>query len=82
MEGGTKEGTRVREGLREKKYLGRKTRKIPWPHLKPQQLRVCVIFHNQSGLANLGLPHLLKGCFSVFLKSLPASFPLLSLRGI
>lgn len=38
------------------------------------------MFHNQSGLANLGLPHLLNGCFGVFLKllrrfkSLPASF--------
>lgn len=31
---------------------------------------VCLIFHNQSGLANLGLPHLLTGCFGMFLKLL------------
>lgn len=77
VEGGTKEGARARRG--KKKYLGKKNRKFPWLHLKPQRLRVCVIFHNQSGLANLGLPHLLKGCFGMFLellrhfRSLPAS---------
>ena len=31
---------------------------------------VCLIFHNQSGLANLGLPHLLTGCLGMFLKLL------------
>lgn len=79
-ETGKEEGTRTwlgrrrdkggREGERgRKKVFEQENRKFPWPHLKPQQLWVRVIFHNQSELANLGLPHLLKGCFGV-LKSL------------
>lgn len=63
MEGGTREGARARG----KKYWGKKNR-FPWPHLKPQWLRVCLIFHNQSGLANPGLPHLLKGVFCCVFK--------------
>lgn len=47
-----KEGER-RERKWDKKYLSRKTRKFPWPHLKPRQLRVPVIFHNQSGWLTL-----------------------------
>lgn len=48
------EGTR-RVGRREKggskgedggKYLSKKNRRFPWPHLKPQRLGVCLIFHN------------------------------------
>lgn len=49
------------------KYWGKKNR-FPWPHLKPHWLRVCLIFHNQSGLANPGLPHLLKGVFCCVFK--------------
>lgn len=71
-EEGTRRGGRREQGRGggggrgESKYLGKKNRRFPWPHLKPQQLRIRLIFHNELGLANLGLPHLLKGCLVCF----------------
>lgn len=75
-EGGTKEGVRAARGGG---IFGKKNIKFTWSHLKSQRLRVGLIYHNQSVLVSLGLPHLLEGCFGVFLKllrhfkSLPAS---------
>ena len=72
--GGREQGRRGR-----KKYL-RKQNRFPWPHLKPQRLGVCLIFHNQWGWLTSAYLISRRGVFGVLFKllrrfkSLPASF--------
>lgn len=75
VKGGRKEGARVREGEK-KKVLGQENKEISLASFKATATPGPCDISQPIGLANLALPHLLKGCFGV-LRVSPCLLPML-----